>query len=280
MSALFSSLLDLEKSLIFTLIFFTICFSFLTLISPQIRNQALWREDTDVDLLYWLILPLLYETIYQFVSNRVLLAIHHGDARAVADFLEHGRGGIALLPVWAQGLIVLGISDFIQYWLHRLFHKKPFWKFHAIHHSAEEIDWLTSARFHPVNYLISFTAVSILIGLIGFSGKTFFILGSVNAILSALVHANLNWTFGPFKYVLASPVFHRWHHSSSEAERNRNFASTFPVLDLLFGTFYMPKGEEPFVFGAPEDKVPPGFLAQLAFPFFRTRKLESPTEDS
>ena len=38
----------------------------------------------------------------------------------------------------------------------------------------------------------------------------------VRVFMSAFVHANLNWTLGPFRYVLASPVFHRWHHTALE----------------------------------------------------------------
>ena len=80
-----------------------------------------------------------------------------------------------------------------------------------------------------------------------------------------LVHANLNWTFGPFRYVLASPVFHRWHHSNDPAVRDKNFAPTFPVLDVLFGTFHMPPGRLPSGYGA--EGVPDSFLRQMAYPF-------------
>ncbi len=82
---------------------------------------------------------------------------------------------------------------------------------------------------------------------------------------AALVHANLNWTFGPFRYVLASPVFHRWHHVSDPAVRDKNFSPTFPVFDLVFGTFHMPRGELPAGYGA--EGVPPHFLGQMAYPF-------------
>ena len=39
------------------------------------------------------------------------------------------------------------------------------------------------------------------------------LVGPFNIFHSAFVHANLNWTFGPLRYVISSPVFHRWHHS-------------------------------------------------------------------
>src|SRR5665811_678375 len=65
------------------------------------------------------------------------------------------------------------------------------------------------------------------------------------AFHSAFVPANLNWALGPFKYVLATPIFHRWHHTSLEEGGNTNFAGTFPIWDILFGTFRMPENRLP-----------------------------------
>ena len=85
---------------------------------------------------------------------------------------------------------------------------------------------------------------------------------------SAFVHANLNWTLGPFKYVLATPVFHRWHHTSPAEGGESNFAPTFAIWDLLFGTFYMPEGKLPETFGVDDPTFPTeGYLAQLIHPF-------------
>src|SRR5262249_8355033 len=76
------------------------------------------------------------------------------------------------------------------------------------------------------------------------------------------------WTFGPLRYVLASPVFHRWHHTTQEEGLNRNFAPTFPFLDLAFGTFYMPPGKLPERFGNGEPDYPEGFFGQLLRPLW------------
>jgi sterol desaturase/sphingolipid hydroxylase (fatty acid hydroxylase superfamily) len=85
------------------------------------------------------------------------------------------------------------------------------------------------------------------------------------------LHANLCWDFGPFRYVIASPRFHRWHHTSELEGLDKNFAGLFPAIDLLFGTFYMPPGREPSVFGLTNESVPTNFVGQLAYPF-RTQK--------
>src|SRR5439155_11746768 len=83
---------------------------------------------------------------------------------------------------------------------------------------------------------------------------------------------NLKWTFGPLRFVVASPVFHRWHHTEAEEGLNKNFAPTLALLDVIFGTFYMPPGRLPEQFGNGDAHFPQGFWAQLAYPF----KLRTP----
>jgi sterol desaturase/sphingolipid hydroxylase (fatty acid hydroxylase superfamily) len=95
----------------------------------------------------------------------------------------------------------------------------------------------------------------------------FVVLGPVTIAHSAFVHANLDWTFGPFKYVIATPVFHHWHHTAADRGGEKNFAATFPVLDLIFGTFYMPAGEKPDRYGIADREFPTSFGAQLLRPF-------------
>ena len=83
----------------------------------------------------------------------------------------------------------------------------------------------------------------------GISPNVMLWLGPFNIFHSAFVHANLNWTLGPFRYVIATPVFHRWHHTSPEEGGNTNFAGTFPLWDILFGTFRMPENRLPDHYG-------------------------------
>ena len=52
-----------------------------------------------------------------------------------------------------QVLIALFILDFFGYLRHRLMHSKYLWPFHSIHHSSRQIDWLSTERNHPINFL-------------------------------------------------------------------------------------------------------------------------------
>ena len=58
---------------------------------------------------------------------------------------------------------------------------------------------------------------------------------------AGLIHANIRWDLGPLKYVFCSPRYHHWHHSSDDEAIDKNYVAHLPVIDWLFGTFYMPR---------------------------------------
>ncbi len=228
-----------------------------------------WRKrDLVTDLCYWFFIPV----ITRFLRIGLLIAaaaivFKITTASGLIAFYENGHGPLAALPLLAQGVIFLIGEDIILYWTHRWFHGARMWKYHAVHHSSEELEWISAARFHPVNLFLGSVAADVIMLFAGISPNVFIVLGPLTTAHSAFVHANLDWTLGPFKYVIASPVFHRWHHTAPERGGEKNFAATFPVLDLMFGTFYMPKGELPDRYGIADRSFPEGFGAQLVHPF-------------
>jgi sterol desaturase/sphingolipid hydroxylase (fatty acid hydroxylase superfamily) len=77
--------------------------------------------------------------------------------------------------------------------------------------------------------------------------------------------------------VIASPVFHRWHHTAEDEGLDKNFAGLFPAFDALFGTLYLPAGRQPRDFGVRGEAVPETLLGQLAYPFRREKRpLDTP----
>jgi sterol desaturase/sphingolipid hydroxylase (fatty acid hydroxylase superfamily) len=173
--------------------------------------------------------------------------------------LEAGWGPVGGLPVWAQTVTVLVAGDFIGYWAHRWFHGPRLWRFHAVHHSSEEVDWLSSVRLHPINDIGGRLLRAVPFAVLGFSPTVIAAYIPFLTFHALLLHANVKWTFGPLRYVISSPVFHRWHHSSELEAVGKNFSGLFPVWDVLFGTFYMPARQQPLTFGAPQAEVPEGF---------------------
>jgi sterol desaturase/sphingolipid hydroxylase (fatty acid hydroxylase superfamily) len=228
-----------------------------------------WRKREIVtDIVYWFFVPVfarVFRIGLMVLGAGVVFNIH--DADELIAFYDNGHGPLAQLPLRVQALLFLVLSDFMLYWLHRMFHGGGFWKYHAVHHSSEELEWISAARFHPVNLLIGTISVDVILLMAGISPNIMLWVGPFTTFHSAFVHANLNWTLGPFKYVLATPVFHRWHHTGLEEGGNTNFAGTFPLWDILFGTFRMPEGRLPETYGKDEVAMPSEIGGQLAFPF-------------
>lgn len=251
-----------------SLVYFFIIFSCLAIITPCNKDQPIVHKGMITDILYRLIIPIFSRFVGAlFLGIGFGLLYYNTPADEIENYMKNGYGYPAALPLWLQATIVFFLSDIYLYWAHRFFHTRKMWKWHAIHHSPKHVDWLTSYRFHPVNAWLSFTLVNIIMLMMGFSPYSITVMGFFNLCYSYMVHANLNWTFGPFRYVFASPVFHRWHHTTQKEGLDKNFAPTFPFLDLMFGTFYMPKGKLPEHYGITGVDMPESFIGQLIWPF-------------
>lgn len=235
---------------------------------PAVRGQRLMRRGFLLDVAYWLFTPIVTRAISRaaVIIAVVILALSLG-WKLERDAILAGHGPIGALPLWQQGLLMLVLLDFLGYWMHRLFHGRLLWRFHAIHHSSEDLDWLSSVRVHPLNDMVNRVIPAIIVILAGFAPVALAGALPFFAVYAILLHANVDWRFGPLARVIASPAFHRWHHTSEAEGRDRNFAGLLPVWDILFGTFYMPdRRPERFGIGEP---VPGTLWGQLAWPFRR-----------
>ena len=234
-------------------------------------GRAWWhKRDLVTDLCYWFFIPVIarYLRIGLLIAGAaILFGITTADG--LVAFYDNGHGPLAALPLPVQMVLFLIGEDIVLYWTHRGFHGVRMWKYHAVHHSSEELEWISAARFHPVNLFLGSVMADVVMLLAGISPNVLVVIGPFTIAHSAFVHANLDWTLGPFKYVIASPVFHRWHHTAANRGGEKNFAATFPLLDVLFGTFYMPAGERPDAYGIAEREFPTSFPGQLVHPFIR-----------
>jgi sterol desaturase/sphingolipid hydroxylase (fatty acid hydroxylase superfamily) len=245
------------------------------LILSQFSSQACnpgrtwWRNPgLFTDACYFLAVPFIapYMRMALMIIGAALLA-RAITKQDISDYLEHGQGPLSGLSLWGQLPIYVVASDFMLYWAHRIFHGRTLWRYHAIHHSAEDVDWTTAYRFHPVNLWFGTFLVTAIMLFVGISPTVFLFVVPFDTVIAFFVHANLNWTLGPLRYVIATPIFHRWHHTSPSEGGNANFAPLFSLWDILFGTFYMPQGKIPAHYGVDEPTFPQSFLGQLVYPF-------------
>lgn len=242
---------------------------------PALPGQRLFRPGARTDLVYWLLQPFVFKPVARAftIVAVALLAVAAGvhlDRASLTEWVQKGHGPLARLPIGIQLVLALLAGDLAGYWSHRLFHRGRFWRFHAIHHSATELSWLSSVRVHPVNEIVNHALHALVLVALGFRVDVLAAVVPFFALYGILLHANVPWSFGSFKYVLASPTFHRWHHTAQEEGLDKNFAGLFPIWDLMFGTFYMPEGRIPVRFGVIGDDVPQTFWRQLTWPFRRT----------
>lgn len=235
------------------------------------RVQPILRRGWTTDVVYWFVTPLLTKPLARLlvivpVAALVLMKVVPAEAFRSGGY--SGFGPLSRQPIWLQTVQIYLLVDFMGYWSHRLFHQGVWWPFHAVHHSSEDLDWLGSLRVHPVNDMVNKLAQVTPVLLLGYNPAVSLSAAPVLTFYALFIHANVNWDFGPLRYVIATPVFHRWHHSRDREAWDRNFAGLLPLWDILFGTFYMPRGRYPDNFGICEP-MPGGFLAQMREPFAR-----------
>jgi len=229
-------------------------------------------SDTRVDLTYWFFTPLITRGVTRITLGIAfgLIAISQGLSFEQFRTLATSRQTwVSSWPLWLQIPSILLLADLLAYWTHRLFHGRWLWPFHAIHHSSTTVDWLSSVRLHPVNDALTRVVQVLPLYWMGFNGTALAAFVPFLTFMALLLHADVSWSFGALRYVIASPRFHRWHHTTEEEGLDKNFAGLFPFIDLLFGTFYMPPGREPSRFGVLHNDVPGGLGGQLAYPFRR-----------
>jgi sterol desaturase/sphingolipid hydroxylase (fatty acid hydroxylase superfamily) len=231
------------------------------------RRSVTPRCGLRTDLLFWAFTPLVGKAATFAVVTGLVSGLLALNGRALDLTDTSGWGPVGRQPLWLQALEALVLADLIFYWVHRLFHTTRLWPFHAVHHSSEQLDWLSSMRFHPINDVVSRVVQAVPLVLLGFAPVAVVCVIPVIVVFIVVTHADVPWTWGPLKHVLVSPVYHHWHHSSEPEAVDKNFAGVLVLWDWLFGTRYMPADRRPTVYGLVGEPTPGGFLTLLAHPF-------------
>lgn len=173
-------------------------------------------------------------------------------------------------PILGQGVLMVLLVDLMRYWVHRFAHtNRVLWRLHAVHHSPDKLYWLNTARFHPLEKTLHFVFDSvpfILLGVNEYVLGFYFVCYAVNGFYQ---HSNVYLRVGLLNYVFSTAELHRWHHSKILAEANNNFSNTTIFWDIVFGTYYRPRGRIPERAGIENDRYPMTFGRQLLAPFVR-----------
>jgi lathosterol oxidase len=224
-------------------------------------DQPIFREDWRTDLWHFGISHLLVQLIVFLTMAPAAIFFRW----AVAPEIQ---AAVAAQPLALQFVEVLIVADLTQYAVHRLFHRVPWlWRFHAVHHSSRRMDWLAGSRLHLVDIVVTRGLSFVPLYVAGFAPAAVFAYVLFVSFQAVLIHANVNWRFGPLRWILATPQYHHWHHAVEPTDVN--FAVHLPVIDRLFGTQYLPGDRWPAEYGVAGPPLPRDYLGQLAYPFRR-----------
>src|SRR3954466_4870415 len=230
---------------------------------PRNQQQPIFREKWREDLFYYLVSSMMVQvlTALAFIPAKTIFAL-----TPMTGF----RHWVASLPFLIQLIAIMFLTDLVQYWLHRTFHRVPWlWNFHAVHHSARAMDWMAGARMHFLEIIVLRGTTVIPMIVLGFSETAMHAYILLVYIYSTFIHANVGWRLRTIEPLLVTPRFHHWHHGIEQEAVDVNFAIHFPLLDRLFGTYYLPESKWPSGYGIDGHPVPKGYLSQFKYPFVR-----------
>jgi sterol desaturase/sphingolipid hydroxylase (fatty acid hydroxylase superfamily) len=146
---------------------------------------------------------------------------------------------------WVSFALYLLLFDLVDYLYHRAQHQLNWWwQLHAVHHSQRQMTVWTDNRNHLLDSMLRDSVFVVLALAVGVPPGQFVALVAVTQLVESLSHANARLHFGPLRWLLVSPHYHRLHHAvglghESEGQGTLggcNFAVLFPAWDLLFGT--------------------------------------------
>lgn len=236
----------------------------LELFFPKRRKQTKFHEEWRTDLIYFAMSHLFIQ-FFGVVTQKPAMLFFGWIG------LDKVHLWVSQLPFIAGLFLAFFTTDLFQYWAHRIFHNHVYlWRFHSVHHSTQNMDWLAGSRTHFMDIFFTRAMTFIPLYVLGFSQPVFNVYIIFIAIHAVLIHSNTRINFGPLKYIFTTPQYHHWHHCIDSEHYGKNFASIFPFIDWIFGTYYLPGNKWPTGTGLLEAEYPKGFIKQSIYPFSKS----------
>ena len=231
----------------------------------SLREQKIFRTGWQTDIKHFFV----SHAGVQLISFATMIPVQVAFAWAIKfDFQQT----VAAQPLVLQFFEILFFVDLISYWVHRAFHKIPFlWNFHAIHHSSLQMDWLAGSRSHLFDVLVNRTLGFVPIFVLGFSPAAIYAYLVFVSFHAVYIHANVRHRWPYLRWVIATPEFHHWHHTSDEEGIDKNFAVFLAFIDVMFRTAHLPD-YWPKQYGTVKFQPPETWLGQFVYPFKRKRE--------
>ncbi len=231
-----------------------------------LHPAKVFRKDFAVDLFYYFLGGIVPSLVLGLPLSIMAVAAHRLMPASAQAFVNDS-------PFWLRFSAAMVIAEIGSYWGHRLSHEVPLlWRFHAVHHSAEHIDWLVNTRGHPVDLVFTRLCGLVPVYALGLAGQGAadgnmipVLIAVIGTLWAFFIHANVRWRFGPLEWLVATPAFHHWHHTLQNPI-DRNYAALMPWVDRLFGTYHLPRKTWPAAYGI-QTPISGKLGAQLMRPF-------------
>jgi sterol desaturase/sphingolipid hydroxylase (fatty acid hydroxylase superfamily) len=241
----------------------TLVFVFVEKLFPLRREQPVFRAEWQTDFQYFVVTHL----GVGFLLLVVNLLVHPLFTWAAHDGVQDW---VRALPFPAAVLVLMLVADLVQYAVHRAYHEVPWlWRFHAVHHSVETMDWLAGSRLHLFEVIVTRALVLAPIYVLGFGKEVidaYIVIAGFQAVFN---HANVDVRLGPLRWLIVTPNFHHWHHAQDREAVDRNYAAHFAFIDHLFGTAVRTDRAWPARYGVIGGDVPAGIWRQFWYPLGR-----------
>ncbi len=247
----------------------------LEILFPWRKKQPIIRKDFWLDAFYMFFNFYIFKIIIFFAFSNV-----------VEYWFTNMVGGLDRLilfdtkklgPVWQLILFFVAL-DFVQWFTHILLHRFTFlWRFHKVHHSVEQMGFAAHLRYHWMENVIYTPVKFIAMMLIGnFDPSQAFIVYYIAIAIGHLNHANIDISYGPFKYIFNNPRMHIWHHAYALPEDRKhgaNFGISLSIWDYIFGTSCIPKDGRDIKLGFKSmEKFPKGIWGQILYAILPSKK--------
>jgi sterol desaturase/sphingolipid hydroxylase (fatty acid hydroxylase superfamily) len=236
---------------------------------PWRREQPVARKQLLQDLFWFGFNLFVVGMVFAPLFSQIAAALRCGYSLAFGGDPGNARL-LARMPIYVQVPISLVAVDLVEWLTHNLLHRAPLlWRFHRLHHSIHDMDWIGNFRFHPLEIAFYYTTRFLPVALLGAAPETVAITGSIALLIGNLNHANLDLAYGPFRYLLNSPRMHIWHHEARVRGRaGVNFGIVFSAWDWVFRTAHMPAYEVPDRLGfGGDERFPDTLWRRLLLPF-------------
>jgi sterol desaturase/sphingolipid hydroxylase (fatty acid hydroxylase superfamily) len=200
-------------------------------IAIPLRARTRWN---DAHLAPNLSLTLIYVATNLLLTAALVLLLSWCTTAGFGIFNAWGLTGVAHI------VAAVAILDFQAYGVHVAMHEvRGFWRFHRVHHGDPAVDVTTALRQHPGESLIRFVSLAAFAVGIGASVEAFALYRLLSGVQALSEHANVRVPRSLdalLSFVIATPNYHKVHHSRDAAETDTNYANIFSLWDRLFVT--------------------------------------------